>query len=545
MKIDKIKIKNFKCFEDDFVFKLNEGINILVGNNEAGKSTILEAIHLALSGTFNNRYLKNELSQFLFNNEVVKNYIKDLEQGSTAIPPEILIELYFSGEGLEKFKGVWNSEKNDSSGVVFKIAFDENYREDYQELISKEKLESLPIEYYEIYWNSFSGERITSRILPIKSSFIDSSKFNYNNNSDVYISQIVKNNLETEKVVNISQAYRKMIDNFKKDTSIKAINESISKSMDISSKEVELSVELSTKNSWEKNLLTFFDEVPFRYIGKGEQCVIKTELALSNKRTKQSNIILIEEPENHLSYSKLNQFVRSIKDSNENKQIIISTHNSFIANKLGLDNITMLNDKKEITFNDLSSETKKFFEKISGYDTLRLILNKKIILVEGDSDELVVQKAYMIENNGRLPIEDEIDVMSVGISFLRFLEIAEKLNNEVVVITDNDGDIETLERKYKNYIGVNQKSNIKICYDDEIDKGELKISGKKFNYNTLEPKFLKANSLEKINELLDEKYTEEQLYKYMNRNKTEFALKVFDAEENLNFPDYILRAIRG
>ena len=37
--------------------------------------------------------------------------------------------------------------------------------------------------------------------------------------------------------------------------------------------------------------------------------------------------------------------------------------------------------------------TFEFFKKVAGYDTLRLILCKKSILVEGDSDELVVQRA--------------------------------------------------------------------------------------------------------------------------------------------------------
>ena len=61
--------------------------------------------------------------------------------------------------------------------------------------------------------------------------------------------------------------------------------------------------------------------------------------------------------------------------------------------------------KKTVRLNELSAETYKFFEKLSGYDTLRLILCKKAILVEGDSDELIVQKAFMIYNDGKLPIE--------------------------------------------------------------------------------------------------------------------------------------------
>lgn len=50
MHIRKVLISNFKCFEGDFSLLFNRNLNIIVGVNETGKSTILEAINLALSG---------------------------------------------------------------------------------------------------------------------------------------------------------------------------------------------------------------------------------------------------------------------------------------------------------------------------------------------------------------------------------------------------------------------------------------------------------------------------------------------------------------
>jgi putative ATP-dependent endonuclease of OLD family len=73
MSIKKVNIENYKCFEGKFSIDFNHDINILVGNNETGKSTILEAINLALSGVLNGKYLKNELSQYLFNGYVAIN----------------------------------------------------------------------------------------------------------------------------------------------------------------------------------------------------------------------------------------------------------------------------------------------------------------------------------------------------------------------------------------------------------------------------------------------------------------------------------------
>lgn len=154
--------------------------------------------------------------------------------------------------------------------------------------------------------------------------------------------------------------------------------------------------------------MTYINEVPFHYIGKGEQCIIKTRLALSSKKNSEATVLLIEEPENHLSHSKLNQLISDISTDNSGKQIIITTHSSFVANKLGLEHLILLREARVTRVTDL--EASDFFHKLPGYDTLRLVLSQKSILVEGDADELVVQRAYMDANGGRLPIDDEIDV---------------------------------------------------------------------------------------------------------------------------------------
>lgn len=546
MKIDRIKIVNFKCFKGEFNLVLNDGLNILVGENESGKSTILEAIHLALTGLFNGRYLKNELTQYLFNNEIVAEYFKSITNGNTAIPPPcILIEIYISGEDLPLFEGDGNSEKIKGCGISLKIAFDDKYKAEYEQLIQSGNIKTLPVEYYDVFWKSFARETITSRSIPVKSALIDSSSNRYKNGSDVYISRIIRDNLDTKEIVEISQAHRTMRDSFMECEAIKKINTKIKSDTKISDKKIELSVELLSKNAWENSLITYLDDVPFHYIGKGEQCIVKTGLALAHKKSKEANLILLEEPENHLTHSKLNQLTNNIKEEHQDKQIIISTHSSFVANKMGLDNLILLNDSKTIRLNDLKLETKSFFEKIAGYDTLRLILCKKAILVEGDSDELVLQKAYMLENSGKLPIEDGIDVISVGTSFLRFLEIADKIDKPVVVVTDNDGDVEAVREKYKNYLDDKAKPHIIICFNGKADKRELMIGTKPFNYNTLEPEMLKANNLEKLNAILGTSHsTEDKLHKYMKENKTECALKVFDTKEELKFPDYIMEAIK-
>jgi putative ATP-dependent endonuclease of the OLD family len=123
---------------------------------------------------------------------------------------------------------------------------------------------------------------------------------------------------------------------------------------------------------------------------------------------------------------------------------------------------------------------------------------------------------------------------------LRFLEIAEKINKQTIVITDTDWSLDAIQEKYSDYLGANKKDNIEISYDATLDSGELLVSGKPFNYNTLEPKVLKANSLELLNNIFDKKFeTEDEMHKFMKKNKTNCALLLFETNVNFVIPSYI------
>lgn len=538
MSIKKINIENFKCFKGKFSLEFNSGVNILVGNNEAGKSTILEAINLALTGVRNGRYLKNELSQYLFNNDVVKEYLDHISHGETSNLPYILIEIFFADDSWPLFKGNGNSEKIDECGIFFKIEFDSDYKSEYEALVSTVSTEvtTIPIEYYKVTWKSCAREPVTARSIPLKSVLIDSSSNRYQNGSDVYISRIIRDDLEDKEKIELSQAYRKMKEAFMESETIKAINAKVKTKSKISDKDLYISVDLSTYNSWETTLMTYLDETPFHQIGKGEQCVIKTNLALSHQKSQEANLILLEEPENHLSHTKLNELMKNVTERCGDKQVIISTHSSFVANKLGLENLILLNEQQTTRLSDLSIDTYDFFKKLPGYQTLRLLLCRKAVLVEGDSDELIFQRAYMDNNNQKLPIEDGIDVISVGLTFKRFLEIAVKINKKVAVITDNDGDYE---------------GKITKKYEDYKDSNYIKIFADKRNeFNTLEPQFIDANSsnLEKICEVIEIDYSKyngfDKIRDYMIGNKTKCALSIFESETTFEYPRYIMDAVR-
>jgi len=140
-----------------------------------------------------------------------------------------------------------------------------------------------------------------------------------------------------------------------------------------------------------------------------------------------------------------------------------------------------------------------------------------------------------LKQKENLPIEDEVDVVSVGTSFLRFLEIAEKIKKPIAVVTDNDGDFENkITRKYEPY---KDCATIKICADSNND------------LNTLEPQLVEANKdqlnvLREVLEIEETKYPDKNsIIEYMKDNKTDCALKIFETTKDIKFPKYILDAI--
>ena len=79
MVIDKIKVKNYKIFKEKIIY-LNDNVNIFVGENDAGKSTILEIVNLITTGKINGYFIDRQITANFFNYEVRKNYIKNIKK---------------------------------------------------------------------------------------------------------------------------------------------------------------------------------------------------------------------------------------------------------------------------------------------------------------------------------------------------------------------------------------------------------------------------------------------------------------------------------
>lgn len=530
MTIARVIIKNYRVLGSTEV-SLNSDLNIIVGDNESGKSTLLEAINLALKCQLNRRPAAYELHPFLFNADAVAKFIAAHKAGKPEAPPEILIELYFANNAaFADLKGTNNSESLNLPGISLNICLDPEFSEEYRDYVAEPtELNTIPVEYYHIVWQSFAGHPMNPRALPIRSAMIDPSAISNTYAANKYVLEIVRDYLTKKQQVDLALSYRRMRDIFLSDDSVKEINKELAgKSEIVSEKTFSVAMDTTTRASWETGLLPHLDDIPLTLVGKGEQNSVKIKLAMV--AADACTILLMEEPENHLTHANLNKLIKYIAEKSAGKQLIITTHSSFVLNKLGIENILMFNGETAITLDTLPQSTKDYFKKLPGYDTLRLILSKRSILVEGPSDELIVQKAYK-QTHEKLPLESGVEVISVrALAFKRFLDIAKLLKIDTCVVTDNDGDAKAVVTKYAEY---KEYKSIKICFDP--DK----------TCQTLESQLLKVNGREKLNSILDTEYQDdESLLKHMGgNNKTDTALKIFDSDETIAVPSYIQKAI--
>ncbi len=534
MKIEKMIIKNYKLFRD-VTIPMNKDVNIFVGDNDSGKTTILEALTIVLTGKVNSRSVFNMLNLDWFNAEVRNEFKRAIEEGHTPSLPKIEIEVYFSslddeGLAIKQFRGTNNSLHEDTEGVKLEIIFDDQYGEAYRQQLTDKKIRDIPIEYYKFVFRSFANPEHYLRITSKKVAYIDTTRKDYGSVLSRFVASSINEYLSEEDMTNLRHAYRANRHDFTENQAVKTLNEKLQESHSFGSKKISLNLRENEIDEWKNDMSISINDIPLENSGFGTQNMFKSEIFLLQNNN--VDILIIEEPENNLSYSNMSVLISKLSES-AGKQLFISTHSSFVANKLGLQHLHLVADKKTVSLKDLSEKTYDYFLKLPGYNTLRVLLSNQAILVEGPADELIVQRAY-VDHYRKQPIEDGIDVITVGgLAFQRYCELAKLINKHITIVTDNDHDIETVRSRYEEYGDL-----VTPCV--EADN----------NLNTLEPSLLAVNeeNFEKFKAIVYhgsdiKQHDAGSILQFMIKNKTEWSMRVFVSNQKINYPQYILEAI--
>lgn len=517
MYIKKIKLHNFRRFRD-LTIEFKSGRNILVGDNESGKSSILQAIDLTARG---GRHRVEDLGlESLFNTSCIREFLGGDKKVENL--PDMWVELYLDGISLEELDGKNNSDSVAACGLRMAVEPNFSAGEDIKTILCSDE-PTFPFEFYDITFNTFSGASYSGYNKKFKTIFLDNSTIGSEYALNEYISAIYGTTLSPIEQQMIKYQYVGAKEAFKK---------KFLSSFDSKLEEgYTFSVKNTGKNSLETDLTLEKDGVDIANKGTGIQCFIKTQMAL--KRVGDGfDAILIEEPENHLSHLNMRKLLTEI-EKKKNGQLFIATHSDLISTRLGLRNCILMNSEcEEVTRLDfVTPETASFFMKAPDNNMLQFVMAKKVVLVEGDA-EFILMDAFCKKILGVTLDDKGIDVIAVdGKCFKRYLELAKHLKMRVAVLTDNDRDYNThITEPYDGYMN-DEFPNIKVFSDNDKERYTFEVAV--YDDNSIICDHLFSDGRKTLSVL-----------EYMLANKADVAFRLASEKgKELAVPQYIKNAL--
>lgn len=517
--IEKMHIEGFKKFGKlDIAF--NPHMNIIVGENEAGKSTILEAIKIVLNQMYKNA--DKSILKELFNINMVENFKKNPDVKTLSyILIELKLHLDPKDKHAEYFYGENNLSKLEAFGIQFECRFDEELGAGLNAEIKSGK---IPYEYYVLRWTAFSGLPYVTVKRPLESIAIDTSEndaissFNYFNRS------LFNSKYTEEEKLNAKNSFR---DNLSE--AFKALNLSdidANRYFGINYKRV----------IFETISSVYEDDISLENKGSGMESLIKTQIALDKKKSKL-DVILLEEPENHLCHINLQKMLYEISKREDESQIIVTTHNNLIVSRLNLKNVIWITNTEAISLTDVDNKVADFFVKADGNAFLQMLLSKKIIFVEGATEYILMPYIYQ-KVTGRTLEADEISVISCnGISYKSYLKIAQGTNKKIAVITDNDKNQNRID-KMQSENKKNQEYNIYM--DTNVNNWTWEVCLYNLNKSILDKVIEVEADAEYLFHGMD--CGSKVLGKMLN-NKVEIAYYLIKNQVDFEVPQYVKDAI--
>lgn len=458
--IRKVVLSNFKRFEWLSV-ELNSDINIFAGDNETGKSSVMLAIDLTLSASRSR--VENLGVERLLCKDAVQAFFKSPKRPADL--PLMFVELYLSDGTDADLKGKCNSRHENAFGLRLLCEPSEDYANEILEVLA-EKADNFPFEFYSIKFTTFGGHSINPYSKPIRHLLIDGAQIDAEYAQREYTRSLYRMHASPSARGGHENKYRQIKDAFA-DEHLADVNAKI---------DLKFQLRSSLKSNLETDLQLAEDGVPLEARGRGRQALIKTEFALSKaiKSTDAIGVLLLEEPENHLSHLNMRRLLDSLAGSGD-KQLFVSTHSSLVCSRLDLRKVVMMPTGNSL--HEVDPDTADFFCKAPDNYVLEFAMSSRVILVEGDAEFILIAAMYESATGSTLE-RDGVHVIAVGgTSFKRYLKLAKILGVHTAVIRDNDGSYEKhCVENYEDLIGVHaqifadkndKRSTFEIClYED-------------------------------------------------------------------------------
>lgn len=565
MYIRTVEIENYRAFKK-FEIKLSP-LSLIIGENEAGKTNLFSALTLPLNSndiSFN----KKRLSVSDINREAIKDFyqaiIDDKEDDEIkTLTPKVRIEVEFTEPKNiieEGVVGKWiiGEEADDS----YKIRYDFRPKDaDHFLKTAKDLLEgikdikdtrwfNLPIELYDYDITqsnnglkvSYSDLRLIS-INSINAERDDFAESNTQKSNDILTKMLISSLLDSDKA-KINSAYTSFFDAIENTETFEKIvtpDPDFENFFDEIVDKLECIPSLPNLKSILSNITLKSGESYLYQRGLGYRNLVYIYLLFEFFKGNKNalNLCCIEEPEAHLSVNNLRfatDFIyKSTQKDGSSLQTLISSHSPQVINKLELTNVIVLSGNDAIHLTDSKKQLTNYLRKRPNFDILKLLLSNKTVLVEGTTEEMLIN-AILYRDNKNVSSLEVISIEQTG--FTTFMDVWLQVNKgntkkRLSIIRDYDEN-DTTKNKHEKY-------------DTDNDNIRVRTTTK----YTLEDDLAEADgNLDRLNTLFKKTYrTSKQMAEFLKKSKAERMLKIADSildennEGSIKLPKHIQEAL--
>lgn len=493
MYISEVCISNYKGFNGTKTVKFSEGINVLIGHNNAGKTTVIQALRLIFDGNTNKSLHVEDFNK--------KQKIKELKEN----PPEVIIKAKIEeSENEEEYSddlvtvSTWLNkiEKPYEATIAYKFYLPEMEHELYKKRMSTLE-ESNKNEYWNILeydflrkykWKLYVGNIEyentvdTETLKKFDFQFVDAIRDVQRDlftGKNALLKEVIDffmdYDIKTDSQMELDEKQKKILElklefSNKSDELIKSLQSRMETGKDEMLKYVKDTGAADGNNKpgfdgkildtelYSALKLIVEDKtgikLPVTQNGLGYNNLIYISLLLSKMQKNSSgdylgtnakvySILAIEEPEAHLHPNMQYKFLKFLNKNKrkEVRQIFITSHSSNITAAVDIDDIIILgtDDNNEVSVaypgkvfikgNIEDNKSKDYVKRFIDVTKADMFFAKKIIFVEGIAEQLLIPEFAALM--GHDLIDEHVSIINVGGRYFKhFLKIFDKDKNK-------------------------------------------------------------------------------------------------------------------